>query len=338
MKSFHHFLLPLVLGLAPLAAQIPTRAPSALVSIPGRGTKGPTPESVAKLKSGPALPYKVDASWPQMPDGYNFNESSGIDVDKEGNVWVAGRGRWPVMEFSRGGKLLQAWTTDMLPLVGAHGIRVGPDGNIWVVDRDGDLVFKLNRKGHPVLILGIRQGLPGNNDAEDGFNHPTNLNFRANGNVYISDGYVNSRVIEFTPDGRYVRHWGKYGTGDGQFNLVHDVTVDSQGRVYVADRSNERVQVFDADGKFLNKWSGFGQPWGLYYVAKENAIYMCDGKYDRVTKLSLDGEVLGVLGSHGHAAGMLDSAHDIAVDTSDMSIYTAEIETWRVQKWVRQTK
>jgi len=220
--------------------------------------------------------------------------------------------------------------------VSAHGVRVGPDGNLWCVDVDGHIIFKVSPQGRILMVLGNRQGNPGNDDAEDAFNRPTNIAFRANGNFYVSDGYVNSRVIEFTPEGEFVRKWGTKGQGDGMFNLVHDVTVDSKGHVYVADRLNERVQVFDENGKFLAKWTNIGAPWGVYYVAKEDAIYMCDGKYDRITKLGLDGNVLGVLSSWGKAPGKLDYVHSIAVDPTDMSIYTVEIKNWRVQKWVRQ--
>ncbi len=204
------------------------------------------------------------------------------------------------------------------------------------MDRDGQVLFKVSTEGRILMILGQRRTVAGNNDAKDGFNRPTNTAFRANGNMYISDGYTNGRVVEYTPDGYYVKHWGKRGSGDGEFNLVHDVAVDTQGRVYVADRNNERIQVFDADGKFLAKWTNIGAPWGLCFSAKENAIYMCDGKYCRIIKLSLEGEVLGTLSAYGKAEGKLDYAHSIAIDPVDGSLYTAEIKTWRIQKWVRQ--
>jgi DNA-binding beta-propeller fold protein YncE len=316
-------------GLYPFAAQ--TTAPN-----PGRSTDRPSAEAVAALKSGPPLPYTVDASWPQMPKGYNFGECSGVDVDKDGNVWVFNRGHWPVIEFDRRGKMLQAWSQETFPVKSAHGLRVGPDGSIWCVDVDGHVIFKMSPEGRVLMVLGNRQGVAGNNDAEDAFNRPTNVAFRANGNFYVSDGYVNSRVLEFTPDGYYVRHWGKKGGGDGEFNLVHDVQVDSRGRVYVADRTNERIQVFDDSGRFLTKWTGIGAPWGIYYAPREEAIYMCDGKYDRIVKLNLEGQVLGVLSAYGKAPGEIDYAHSISVDPVDGALYTVEIKSWRVQKWVKK--
>ncbi len=323
-----------------LKAQLsPVPTPPAPPPILARPTERPDPEQVAKLDSGPALPYEVDPNWPQMPAGMNFGECSGVDVDKQGNVWVFNRGSWPLIEFNRAGKMIRSWSTETFRVLSSHGIRVGPDGSLWCVDVQGHVVFKVNPEtGRILMVLGNRQGTPGNNDAKDAFDQPTNVCFRANGNFYVTDGYVNSRVVEFTPDGYYVRHWGKPGAEDGQFKLVHDVVVDSKGLVYVADRQNQRVQVFDDTGKFITKWTTVGAPWGLVYVPREDAIYMCDGKYDRVVKLSLDGKVLGQFGSYGTAPGKFSYVHDITFDPADGSIYTAEIKTWRVQKWVRQTK
>jgi peptidylamidoglycolate lyase len=312
----------------PLLAQTPPA--------PARGTDHPTPGQVGQLKSGPPLPYKAVPDWAQLPRGYNFGECSGVDIDRQGNVWVFNRGHWPVIEFDRAGKMLQAWTEETFRIKSSHGIRVGPDGSLWAVDVEGHVVFKTTPEGRVLMVLGNRQTTPGNNESEDGFNRPTNVGFLPNGNFLVTDGYVNSRVVEFNAEGEHVRHWGKKGTGDGEFNLVHDVAVDNHQRIYVADRNNERIQVFDDKGKFLAKWTGMGSPWGLYYVAKDNAIYMCDGKYNRILMLNMEGQIQGVLSSWGKAPGKLDYVHSIAVDPEDSSIYTVEIKNWRVQKWIRQ--
>jgi tripartite motif-containing protein 71 len=129
-------------------------------------------------------------------------------------------------------------------------------------------------------------------------------------------------------------HCGHKGTGDGEFDLVHDVALDAQGRVYVADRSHKRVQIFDQNGKFLGKWTDVGSPFGLYYVKSENVLYMCDGLNKRIVKLNLDGQVLGVLSSPGKAPGKLDIAHYLAVDSTG-AIYVAEIKNWRIQKFAK---
>ena len=140
--------------------------------------------------------------------------------------------------------------------------------------------------------------------------------------------------MKFGRDGIYKGQWGQKGTADGQFDIVHDVAVDANGRIYVADRENRRIQVFDAAGKLLAKWTDAGSPWGLYYATRENAIYMCDGYNNRVVKLNTEGQILGVLGSFGKAPGKFDFAHNIAVD-SEGSIYVAEIKNWRVQKFAK---
>jgi len=220
-------------------------------------------------------------------------------------------------------------------VVSSHGIRVDAAGNIWGVDVKGHVVLKYSRDGRVLMILGSRQGTPGNNDSKDAFNEPTGVTFAPGGDFYVTDGYVNSRVVKFNKDGQYLTHWGRKGTGDGEFNLVHDSALDSAGRLYVADRTNQRVQIFDGNGKFLGKWTDIGSPWGLHYVRGEDAIYMCDGVNNRVVKLNLEGQVLGVLGSYGKIPGRFDFAHNIALDSTG-AIYVAEIKNWRVQKFVKR--
>jgi DNA-binding beta-propeller fold protein YncE len=283
----------------------------------------------ADLKSGPPLPHKLVPNWAKLPKGWNLGEASGVAVDRHDNVWVFNRGAHPVIEFDRNGNFLQSWGDGGM-IKSSHGIRVDPDGNIWCIDVEGHLVLKFSPEGRVLMVIGRS---PGNNDSKDAFNRPTNIAFTPSLDFfYISDGYVNSRVVKFNRDGEYVTQWGHKGTGDGEFDLVHDVCLDSKGRVYVADRSNSRVQIFDADGRYLGKWTDVGQPWGLTYHAPENAIYMCDGINNRIVKLNLDGEIQGVLSSYGRIPGKVDFAHSIAVDSTG-AIYVSEIKNWRVQKW-----
>ncbi len=288
--------------------------------------------SAQGLRSGPPLPHKVVPGWAQLPNGWNFGECSGVDVDKDDNVWVFNRGKHPVIQFSRSGKFLQAW--DDVPVKSSHGIRVGPDGSVWGIDVDGHTLFKFTTAGRILQVIGAPMQRPGTMESKDAFNRPTGIAFASDGSYYVSDGYINSRVVKFSPDGIFEKQWGQKGTGDGEFNLVHDVAVDSKGRVYVADRENRRIQIFDANGAFIGKWDDVGSPWGLYYVARENALYMCDGYNNRIVKLNTEGQVLGVLGSYGKTAGKLDFAHNIAVDGHG-DIYVAEIKNWRVQKFAK---
>jgi len=285
---------------------------------------------LAQLKSGPPLPQQLVRDWPRLPKGWNFGECSGVAVDQQDNVWVFNRGAHPIIQFDANGNMLQAWGGEMIK--SAHGIRVDRDGNIWMVDVKGNTILKFSPEGRVLMVLGGVRGAAGNNDSKDAYNEPTNVAFAPNGDFFISDGYVNSRVVKYNKDGDYLLHWGRHGTGDGEFNLVHDIVLDSAQRVYVADRTNQRVQIFDTNGRFLGKWTDIGAPWGLDYVARENAIYMCDGLNDRVVKLNLEGQILGVLGSAGKAPGKFDFPHQIAVDSSG-AIYVAEIKNWRVQKF-----
>ncbi|MBK9166176.1 MAG: hypothetical protein IPM24_01790 [Bryobacterales bacterium] len=285
------------------------------------------PALPADPASAPRLPHRVVPDWPRLPKGWNLAECSGVAVDRNDNVWVFNRGAHPVIQFDRDGNFLHEITESGVQ--SAHGIKVDPEGHVWAVDVAGHRLLKFNPLGRLLVVLGWQEG---KNDDREAFNRPTGLAFAADGGFYVSDGYVNSRVVKYSRNAEYEYQWGSKGTGDGQFDLVHDVALDAVGRVYVADRTNERIQIFDAKGKFLGKWTGLGAPWGLAYSVREDALYMADGKNDRVLKLSLKGEILGVLGSHGKMPGQFDFAHHIAVDSSG-AIYVAEIKNFRVQKF-----
>ena len=284
----------------------------------------------AQLATGPELKLKLVNNWAKMPKGWNFGETSGVAVDKMDHVWVFNRGPHMVIEFDRDGKMLQSWND--LPITSSHGIQVDPDGNVWLVDVKGHQLFKYSRDGRLLMAFGNAGKAVGDNDSKYAYNQPTGLRFLPNGDFYVSDGYGNSRVVKYSKAGEWLAMWGKKGTGDGEFNLVHDVAVDGAGKVYVADRTNNRIQVFTADGKFLEKWTNLGSPWGLAYVDNEQAIYMCDGVNNRVVKVDLKGKVIGVLGGFGKVPGKFDFPHHMAVD-SQGSIYVSEIKNWRVQKF-----
>jgi DNA-binding beta-propeller fold protein YncE len=287
----------------------------------------------ADLKPPPAMNYQHVEGWAHLPPGWNFGECSGVDIDGNDNVWVFNRGAHPVMEFDSSGKLLQAWTE--APVKSSHGIRVDADGNIWTVDVEAHRVVKFTPSGRVLMIIGDVGGKFGASDGKEAFNRPTNIAFAPNGDFFVSDGYGNSRVVKYGKNGEYLKQWGRKGSSEGEFDLPHDVALDANGRLYVADRNNKRVQIFDQEGKFLGKWTDVGQPWGLCYVKRENVLYMSDGLNDRVVKLNLDGQILGTFGTHGKIAGKLDFPHGIAVDSTG-AIYIAEIKNWRVQKFVKR--
>ena len=285
--------------------------------------------SYAQTQTGPDLPYRAVEGWAQLPPGWNFGEVSAVDVDRSDNVWVFSDGPHPVIEFDRSGKFLQAWPEFLGKK--PHGLRVGPDGNIWTVDLETHRVMKWTPDGRLIMLLGT--GAPAaDNNAKYAFNRPASLNFGPEGDFFVADGYGNSRVVHYSRDGEYLGQWGTKGTGDGEFNLVHDVALDGRGRVYVADRVNQRVQIFDQQGRFLGKWTDLGVVQGLYYVKIEAVLYMCDLNA-RILKVNLDGKVLGVIGSFGKSPGKLDIPHYLAVDSTG-AVYVADFRNWRVEKFV----
>jgi len=282
-----------------------------------------------QTQTGPALPYRAVDGWAQLPPGWNFGEVSAVDVDQKDNVWVFSDGPHPVIEFDRSGRFLQAWPQFLGKK--PHGLRVGPDGNIWTVDLEAHRVIKWTPDGRLIMLIGTGAPAPDNN-AKYAFNRPANLNFGPQGDLFVADGYGNSRVVHYSKDGEYLGQWGTKGNGDGEFNLVHDVAFDNAGRVYVADRVNKRVQIFDQQGGFLGKWTDLGMVQGLYYVKSENVLYMCDLNA-RVLKVNLDGKVLGVIGSFGKSPGKIDIPHYLAVDSTG-AVYVADFRNWRVEKFV----
>ncbi len=161
------------------------------------------------------------------------------------------------------------------------------------------------------------------------FNMPSDIAIAPNGDIYISDGYANSRVMRFSSDGRFKQSWGTKGDRPGQFNLVHNIAIDKNGRVCIADRENERVQIFDADGKFLDQWKHVGKPFGLY-VDDETKVYITDGRSNKVYIVNEKGKVISSFGKTGEAPGEFQMAHSITLDNKG-NLYVAEGDGMRIQ-------
>jgi len=212
----------------------------------------------------------------------------------------------------------------------AHGLHVDQEGNIWTTDIGTHVVLKMDNTGRIRMVLG-RRGQAG--ETNELFNQPTDVATAPNGDVYITDGYGNSRVVKLAKDGSFIRAWGKRGVGEGEFNAPHSVALDKQGNVYIADRENFRIQIFDGDGNFLRQWKHVGSPWGLAFGPDES-LYMSDGYNNRILKLNRDGKILGALGKHGKLPGQLELCHHLAVGPLTGSLYVGEITNWRVQKFV----
>lgn len=296
--------------------------------------------------------YEVVHGWPVIPDGYVLGQVSGVAVDSHNHVFVFHRaeGSWaadktkliasPTILCFEGasGKLLASWGENQF--LEPHGLRVDRDDNVWVTDRGLQQVFKFSHDGKLLLTIGTARVAGW--DATH-FDKPTDIAFAADGGVYISDGYGNSRVAKFSSDGKFQFEWGRKGTGPGQFDLPHSVAVDKNGLVYVADRSNARIQVFDANGKFLKMWKSaeLGRPWTIA-AGSDNRLYIVDGgdmkpvPPDRgaILKLDLDGTILAKWSRFGNYDGQIYWGHAISVGR-DGAVYVGDVyHGMRVQKFV----
>ena len=226
------------------------------------------------------LGYEVDPGFFQLPDGWNFGPTPGAARTPDGNILIFTRGPHALLEFDAEGTFVRELAHGQFET--PHGLRVDAEGNIWTTDIAQQLVIKFDRDGRKQMVLGIR----GNAGFEIDtlglhaklFDKPTDVAFDSDGNVYISDGYGNSRVVKYTSDGEYVMEWGEHGSEPGQFNLPHTIYVDSSNRVWVGDRNNHRIQVFDTDGNLLEVWDHVGYPWGLSLRrCRRQHVWMADG-------------------------------------------------------------
>lgn len=295
---------------------------------------------------------EVVHGWPNLPTGQILGPTTSVGVDSKGAVLVFHRGdrSWvepfPTEPISvatiwsfdgKTGRFLRSWGAGLFIM--PHGLTIDHDDNVWLTDVAMQQVFKFSPEGRLLLTLGER-GVPGSDSAH--FNYPTKVAVRPDGGFYVSDGYHNTRVIRFDAKGKFVNQWGKPGKGPGEFDLPHGIALDRAGRVYVADRGNARVQVFDSTGRFVADWHGplLGRPYGVA-VSPDGSIFVVDGgdqpsaPPDRggATHLSPDGQVLERFGQYGNYDGQFRLAHDVAVG-ADGAVYV--VDTWgqRVQKFI----
>lgn len=313
---------------------------------------------VAKYRASPSPSgeaYHLVPGWPRLPDGIILGQVSGIDVDSSGNIFVFHRAErvWEGEELTLDlipsptifilnnelGDLVAWWGADTFVM--PHGLTIDNEDNVWLTDVGLHQIFKFDHAGNLLMTLGER-GVVGEDSAH--FNMPTDVAISPDGSFYVSDGYGNSRVIKFSPEGDYITSWGNKGTAPGEFDVPHSITVDSQGRVYVADRGNARIQVFDEAGQFIKEWksSSLGRPWAVRIDASGD-IFVVDGGDQnefwpdraRILKLSSEGQVLASFGSYGRMAGQFIWPHTIAIG-SDGALYVGEVATgMRMQKFMK---
>lgn len=271
--------------------------------------------------------FEVVDNWAKRPKMWPFVEVADVDVDKDDNVYVFSRGPRPVMIFDKDGNFLDWWGDSQF--TNPHGITVAPDGNVWCVDTRDHTVKRFTKEGKLLLTLGTRHFHAVKMGGEP-FNQPTHVAIASTGNIYISDGYGNARVHVFSPEGKLLFGWGEPGTGPGQFVLVHNVAIDERDRVYVCDRGNNRVQVFNLEGQFITEWPGLHHPTALIF-GPNHLAYVAEldhrlSIWDRETGKKITG-----WGDEGESreAGLFISPHGTTVDSRGV-IYVGEVaETTR---------
>ncbi|MDP1672954.1 MAG: 6-bladed beta-propeller, partial [Burkholderiales bacterium] len=265
-----------------------------------------------------------------------FGPCSAVAVRANGNILVFSRSEHALMEFNPEGMYLRSLGRGIFD--NPHGLKLDPEGNIWATDTVGHIVVKMNSEGRIRMVLGVKGRATDWHQAGHlrCFNEPNDIAFGPKGEVYVTQGHGKgeSRVIKFDGDGNFLTTWGGEGKGPGEFNQPHAVLVDPQGLVYIADRSNQRLQVFDGEGKFLREKAHPGTPCGLALCSDQKHIMMAHGHAGRIMKLDMDLNLLAATGGQGKGPNRYGEAHYLALDADD-NIYVADSLNWNVQKLVR---
>jgi DNA-binding beta-propeller fold protein YncE len=299
-----------------------------------------------------ALSYEVVAGWEQLPAGYEHRDVAGVAVDSEDRVFLICRGDHPIIVYDRQGNFLRSWGQGEFTYR-THGITVDPDGMLYCTDDGNHTVRRFTPEGKLLLTLGTLNtpsdtGYDGKDTGTVSrpagpFNRPTNLAVGPKGDLYVSDGYGNCRVHRFAPTGALKQSWGVPGSGPGQFFLPHGIAVAADGRVFVCDRENDRIQIFSPDGEYLGEWTDTQRPTHLVFDAHGRAYVselwwhpgqtsrrhgpIQDARYGRVSVYDKDGRVLARWGSaEACAPGSFAAPHGLAVDSRG-DVYVSEV-TW----------
>ena len=336
--------------------------------------------STALAQQPPEIHFRSVPDLLQLPPDLYLGEATGVAVNSKGHIFVFSRGSTTgpayaaaaaqLLEFAPDGKFIREIGHHLYAWSFGHTVKVDKEDNIWVTDKGSDMVIKFNPEGRVVMVFGRKQEAsdegteplkhvkPPLPPVDGMFRQVTDVAWDTAGNAYISDGYVNSRVAKVDKDGNWLMSWGEPGDQPGQFNVPHSIAIDAQNNVYVADRGNRRIQVFNTEGKFLRQFTidvpvpadarpaignkptvttgtmSPGAPWAICITpAPHQVLYASDAFPGRIYKLSLDGKVLGVLGKSGKQPGQFGWIHEMACP-SENELYAAEILNWRVQKLI----
>jgi DNA-binding beta-propeller fold protein YncE len=304
------------------------------------------------------IPYDSSPNFLKLPPNLYMGEGIGVARDSKGHIYTYTRsGLTRLFEFDEKGNFVREIGAGSYAMEMAHAVRVDPQDNIWIVDEGTNMVVKYAPDGRPALILGHRpdpfDGIPTsaifarnpNPPLPYRFDRPTDIAFDAAGNFFIADGYGNSRVAKYDKNGRFIKTTGSFGNGAGQLNTPHSIQTDAKGNVYVADRGNNRIQVYDNDLNLVKSITGIGSPWAVcitpgphQYLYSSNSSPESNNSVQMATtgeiyKMELDGTVLGKFGKGGKMAGEFSTTH--AMDCrNENELLVGEITSWRIQKIV----
>ena len=330
----------------------------------------------------PAIRFDASIDFLKLPANLYLGEVAGVAVNSKGHVFVYSRAgerstvhgatAAQLFEFRPDGAFIREIGKDLYGFAFAHTVRIDREDNIWVTDEGTNMIIKFNPAGRVTMVLGRREeaaepaaprpaNAPTPAPGWGSFNRPTDVAWDQQGNVFISDGYANSRVVKVDKNGRWVKTWGERGSGQGQLNTPHSIAADAKGNIYVADRGNRRIQVFDSDGGFLRQFTidvpfagepnimlgsmpaaagtagggatmASGAPWAICINPGANQfLYVADAVPGRIYKVTLDGKVLGTIGEAGKQLKQFGWIHEISCP-SENSLYVAELLNWRMQK------
>jgi DNA-binding beta-propeller fold protein YncE len=288
--------------------------------------------------------YELVDGWAKLAKGESFIDISGIAIDSQDRVYIFNRSKHPMMIFDREGNLLSSWGEEHF--THAHGIYIGSDDGIYCTDDMNHTVTKVDADGHVLMTIGTR-----NHPSDTGyrnvpdlfekistitrgappFNRPTGVALSASGEIYVTDGYGNARVHKFSPEGKLLLSWGEPGAGPGQFRLPHSVFVDKQNRVWVTDRENSRIQIFDSEGHFLTQWIDLIRPQGLV-IDDDDTVFIAE-LCKRISLFTIDGKLLARWGNEGHDVRnpLFIAPHAIARDSRG-DLYIGEVSMTNVMK------
>jgi len=316
-----------------------TIALTALLAAGALLAQKPTNPALLVPQEAPLLDYVAVANPLPVPEGVNMGASAAVAFDSHGHLYVLSRGADAITEFDENGKFIRAFGQGLF--VRSHGLRIDKDGNLWTTDVSAHTVMKLSPKGEVLLTLGTKGKAGEWNEAAGTrlFNEPNDIAIAANGDIFITQGHTpgagkgDPRVLKFDKDGKFIKSWGGKGTEPGKFDVAHGLAIDAKGLLWVTDRENQRIEIFDQDGKYIREVKYAGVPCALD-IGKEN-IYMVNGFAGQLLKLDLDGKVLAAVGKPGNGVGEFGEAHFIAVSPKG-EIYVADSVNRAVQKFVKK--